>query len=773
MHLMITCILLGMAMLTGEVVAIPLQDLEQSGCLEFREYHSSAWEQRWLADVDNLQKDACNAMKQDAELGKHWVEQAHLAHESNYLPNNSLWSYFEYANACHEGQHLFIPIEPLVGLLRHPFGHPDCFIEDYSDLHIENRSYVLPMPLSSQLSSRIYPGKRYLIEAGCSNVYNGSLEWFVEDCRQVMCKLQAAAVKAPAEDIKLAKNREKARVDAITLPEVVLENWAHLADMPVTQLDLAALAEEEPMPSHLMVLSSAPPGSPGSDRRLLAPPVHLMLDESDVFMNPLFQDEPETFDGGFQNEMGMPGAASAGPAGEPEMDYNLGGYDAWDAPEVPEQFGDVAADNGPPPGADDPALAMQAGASAKESDRAPAQHGGQMDLVAMLASEEDTAQRQQAQQLHDAPARQAQAKSKKRKAGPKVDEQVRLDQKVFRAWLSDTSETVTFRPKRTCLADIANTLPADVARQVKPLTAKQLLTASPATAAMGGWEYCPELLQLFHDAIAHKPGPRHPASSPNPASLEQQEAGAALDAGMHGATPYYDGLDELGGGYDPGNMEADFAVGVDAAGMALEDVEPERLRREVTPAAMNAEQALQLGLTPGSSTYSGLEHSRRQHSSMRLEPGSRPGESGRSSQGRCLPNVNEMMDGVLDEAGEVQERLSSLLGPPEGLTASELLEESARPTPGHAKVLLLQNAATARVLRGLRERFAEEQERQQVEVVTLSLFRLTRGQTRIQAARLFYQVCVVYSNDFIKASQAGPYHDILMRQGVQFSEASA
>ena len=42
-------------------------------------------------------------------------------------------------------------------------------------------------------------------------------------------------------------------------------------------------------PSHLMVLRSAPPGSPESDRRLLAPPVHLMLDESDVFMNPLFQ----------------------------------------------------------------------------------------------------------------------------------------------------------------------------------------------------------------------------------------------------------------------------------------------------------------------------------------------------------------------------------------------------------------------------------------------------------------------------------------------------
>ena len=38
-------------------------------------------------------------------------------------------------------------------------------------------------------------------------------------------------------------------MDAITLPEAILENWAHLADMHVTQLDLAALAEEEPMVS--------------------------------------------------------------------------------------------------------------------------------------------------------------------------------------------------------------------------------------------------------------------------------------------------------------------------------------------------------------------------------------------------------------------------------------------------------------------------------------------------------------------------------------------
>ena len=36
MHLAIIHILLGIVMLTGEIVAIPLRDLEQSGCLEFR-----------------------------------------------------------------------------------------------------------------------------------------------------------------------------------------------------------------------------------------------------------------------------------------------------------------------------------------------------------------------------------------------------------------------------------------------------------------------------------------------------------------------------------------------------------------------------------------------------------------------------------------------------------------------------------------------------------------------------------------------------------------
>ena len=87
------------------------------------------------------------------------------------------------------------------------------------------------------------------------------------------------------------------------------------------------------------------------------------------------REEPETFGGGYEKDMDLPGAAPAGPAGEPEVDYNLGlgGYDAWEAPEMPERFEDVTLDSGLLPGAEEPAIG--AGVSAKGPDRAAAQNG--------------------------------------------------------------------------------------------------------------------------------------------------------------------------------------------------------------------------------------------------------------------------------------------------------------------------------------------------------------------------------------------------------------
>ena len=66
-----------------------------------------------------------------------------------------------------------------VGLLRHPFGHPDCFTPDFQDYNIEDRSHLLAMPMSAPLSAKIFPGKRYLLDLGCGNDYDSSLAWFI------------------------------------------------------------------------------------------------------------------------------------------------------------------------------------------------------------------------------------------------------------------------------------------------------------------------------------------------------------------------------------------------------------------------------------------------------------------------------------------------------------------------------------------------------------------------------------------------------------------
>lgn len=44
--------------------------------------------------------------------------------------------------------------------------------------------------------------------------------------------------------------------------------------------------------------------------------------------------------------------------------------------------------------------------------------------------------------------------------------------------------------------------------------------------------------------------------------------------------------------------------------------------------------------------------------------------------------------------------------------------------------------------------------------------KLTSGLDKTRAARMFYQVCVLASNESIYVSQAEPYGDILLKRGV-------
>lgn len=82
-------------------------------------------------------------------------------------------------DAC-SGEAVHLPIEPLVGLMRHPVGNQYCVAPDGSlnwtldPAHqprgqpVENKAYMVVSPLlRAQLRSQ-YPGRKYLFDLGDS-----------------------------------------------------------------------------------------------------------------------------------------------------------------------------------------------------------------------------------------------------------------------------------------------------------------------------------------------------------------------------------------------------------------------------------------------------------------------------------------------------------------------------------------------------------------------------------------------------------------------------
>ena len=64
-----------------------------------------------------------------------------------------------------------LPIEPLVGLLRHPF-----------DRDVENRDYLVLLSnrTNPTLFADVFPGRAIFIDCGCSAAFNISMRWFFE-----------------------------------------------------------------------------------------------------------------------------------------------------------------------------------------------------------------------------------------------------------------------------------------------------------------------------------------------------------------------------------------------------------------------------------------------------------------------------------------------------------------------------------------------------------------------------------------------------------------
>lgn len=156
--------------------------LESTGpCLEFLKYVPSSWESEWIRNAKALQSNICGKMGEQRELGREWL--SNLAADSRDIqqpPDHKVLSSYQYRNVCSDsGTPVHFPIEPTVGLLRHPFAYP-CAREPESQqlqVDVQDRDYLL-LAHPDYVSS--FPGRRMLFDLGSGNSFSSSLQWFVE-----------------------------------------------------------------------------------------------------------------------------------------------------------------------------------------------------------------------------------------------------------------------------------------------------------------------------------------------------------------------------------------------------------------------------------------------------------------------------------------------------------------------------------------------------------------------------------------------------------------
>lgn len=111
----------------------------RQSCFEFVEYLPSHWENKWFNEAKQLDGSACDLMQKDNTSVEAWIQDDILATPPQHTKDEEIWSFFKYRNACsetHSAEFNFVPIEPAVGLLRHPLA-PPCYA--HTTLDVEDR----------------------------------------------------------------------------------------------------------------------------------------------------------------------------------------------------------------------------------------------------------------------------------------------------------------------------------------------------------------------------------------------------------------------------------------------------------------------------------------------------------------------------------------------------------------------------------------------------------------------------------------------------------
>ena len=207
--------------------SVPIPQKQNNSCTLSIEYYSSAWEKEWAREVgdlrgnDRLWKKGCARMLNSASKSDEWLKYVKFRDSSDKFErwSEDIFSYHTYTDTCSGLILAKIPIEPLVGGLRHPFavcgsrhdpqqtpgklinlyrfllGIPHKLAGDGREFSL-NKGYMLPTNMADIRTTRgidrdsdgPVTWKSFFFDLGAS-LYNegeggASQNWFIDTYRQ-------------------------------------------------------------------------------------------------------------------------------------------------------------------------------------------------------------------------------------------------------------------------------------------------------------------------------------------------------------------------------------------------------------------------------------------------------------------------------------------------------------------------------------------------------------------------------------------------------------
>jgi hypothetical protein len=150
----------------------------------FVTYVSSPLEASWKGNIANLKLDwdnrGCPRIRSEMTQYNAWLAAAISQNATTVSENDPVISYHVYEDLCsHDGRKFHVPIEPLMGMLRHP--RAICLSPDFGDV-IRKDWLILP---HESYFPRSRDGRTIMFDLGASLYKSGSggasQDWFVNE----------------------------------------------------------------------------------------------------------------------------------------------------------------------------------------------------------------------------------------------------------------------------------------------------------------------------------------------------------------------------------------------------------------------------------------------------------------------------------------------------------------------------------------------------------------------------------------------------------------